>query len=390
MGRWGSRARQSAPLAVWSLAVAIAALAGAEFVLRAAGSGNTAPDARHQPPWMDDDTYALWRDWAEDLDVPLEDVAGIGWQHDPELRMSLKPNLSFAARNIFLDSALGDEAMWRLETNRFGYRSHDYDPARPPGALRVVTLGDSNTMGWMLDEEDCYPRRLEQHLAERLARPIELVNLGVAGFTSFGVRRVFEREVPALDPDAIVVSVGANDPQSVAWTDAEFAAGAPAGRVNAFRQWLGSLRLTRLLHDVAGPSAQMTRVRVGPADYAANLRAVLDAAKELGVPVVFARVCCCPNPYQRVLETTLARYRVPLVDTDRELRRAYGNGSGLPPEFAERANRVAGWYAPDALRSDPALHFYFLDKCHLNPLGADIVGKALAERLAVPLERAGN
>jgi acyl-CoA thioesterase-1 len=78
-------------------------------------------------------------------------------------------------------------------------------PARP----RIVFLGDSLTAGLGLDQDDAYPRLLQQRLdAERLA--YEVVNAGVSGDTSAGG---LSRLDWALDGDVrvLIVALGGND-----------------------------------------------------------------------------------------------------------------------------------------------------------------------------------
>lgn len=83
---------------------------------------------------------------------------------------------------------------------------------RDPGVLRIVTLGDSGTFGWAVKDEECYPRRLETILNERMApRRVEVINGGVPGFTSLQGVRWFEHHLAAYKPNIITIAFGGND-----------------------------------------------------------------------------------------------------------------------------------------------------------------------------------
>lgn len=78
--------------------------------------------------------------------------------------------------------------------------------------LRLVVLGDSTAAGIGVDEAaDAYPTLLATRLAEATGRTVELTALGIAGAR---VADVADEQAPAaarLDPDVVVVAIGAND-----------------------------------------------------------------------------------------------------------------------------------------------------------------------------------
>ncbi len=78
----------------------------------------------------------------------------------------------------------------------------------PGSALRMVWLGDSTAAGvGASDPDGSLPRRV----AAGLGRPVELVVLARSGAR---IDEVLEEQLPrvaALDPDVLIVSVGAND-----------------------------------------------------------------------------------------------------------------------------------------------------------------------------------
>ena len=360
--------------------MALCILALAEIGLRCAGVEPLAGGAGI-PPWMDEETHDLWRRWTERQGVRLADVTDLsGWRWDPELRWALEPDLALQARNIFLDPSLGDAATWRLTTNDRGFRTPRHDRVEPPDRVRVVVLGDSNSMGWCLNDEATYPRRLETKLGDRLGREVEVINLGVGGYTSFSARILLEREALPLSPDALVLAVGANDPQRMTTDDARYARRF-SGFAGRLRRDLGRLRLVALVRGWLG-GAPVDRVpRVSPEAWSDNLTALLARARERGLPVVFLRVCCCTEEYERRLQEAAARYAMPVLDARAACERTLAD-PGMQQRHARRLAEIAHWYGEAERRADPSLRYLFRDGCHLNPLGAELVAGALAERLA--------
>lgn len=83
------------------------------------------------------------------------------------------------------------------------------DPADPP--LRFVVLGDSTAAGLGADSsEDAYPSLLAERLADEGYR-VEMTSVGISGAR---VADLVSEQVPralAMDPDLVLVGIGAND-----------------------------------------------------------------------------------------------------------------------------------------------------------------------------------
>jgi lysophospholipase L1-like esterase len=122
------------------------------------------------------------------------------WACDPILGFKLKPDLVVQGKPL----------------NRAGFRSREFEPAQP-GRFRVLTLGDSCTYGILFAEQfwhipEPYPQRLERIAAERLGTGrLEVLNAGVAGYTSFHGVMLLRTKLRGLDPDLITVRYGWND-----------------------------------------------------------------------------------------------------------------------------------------------------------------------------------
>jgi lysophospholipase L1-like esterase len=95
-----------------------------------------------------------------------------------------------------------------------GYRANHFFMPKPKGTLRVFIIGDSVAFGQIHDFADSEPFSpgvvLQRLLTQRLARTVEVINLGFPGATS-DFARVRAQEALAFSPDAVVVHVGVND-----------------------------------------------------------------------------------------------------------------------------------------------------------------------------------
>lgn len=92
-------------------------------------------------------------------------------------------------------------------TNSLGFRDEPRSMDKPPGVLRIVCLGGSNTYGAAVSDHETWPAQLQQVLRERVRRPLEVWNCGVAGYMNR------QKVIVALDlldeatPDLILVQV---------------------------------------------------------------------------------------------------------------------------------------------------------------------------------------
>lgn len=112
---------------------------------------------------------------------------------------------------------------------------------RGPGAVRILTLGDSFTFGVGAEQEESYPARLEAALA---AAGIEarVQNAGVPGFGVPDAAAWFEAHGARLEPDVVVLGVFVgNDLQDAAGTGVEVVDGllvAHGERPRSLSRWL--------------------------------------------------------------------------------------------------------------------------------------------------------
>jgi len=74
----------------------------------------------------------------------------------------------------------------------------------------IVAVGDSLTAGLGVSEEKAYPARLSRKL-QTAGFSYRVINAGVSGETSSGVRSRIEWVIASLKPDIVILVTGAND-----------------------------------------------------------------------------------------------------------------------------------------------------------------------------------
>lgn len=74
----------------------------------------------------------------------------------------------------------------------------------------IVALGDSLTAGFGVPEDEAYPARLARKL-EADGYRFEVINAGISGETSSGVRARIQWVLSSLKPDIVILETGAND-----------------------------------------------------------------------------------------------------------------------------------------------------------------------------------
>ncbi len=115
----------------------------------------------------------------------------------------IRPNARFRHTSV--------DGSWEFVTNGRGFRNlEDFPYSKPPGVLRVLTLGDSHTQGYEVRQQHTYSAVLERYL-EQDGRQAEVINTGVSGFSTAEALVLLEHEGLRYQPDAVVLGFSAND-----------------------------------------------------------------------------------------------------------------------------------------------------------------------------------
>jgi lysophospholipase L1-like esterase len=98
-----------------------------------------------------------------------------------------------------------------IRTNNKGIRSdREFAYVKPFGKKRIVVLGDSFTMGYGVNNEDLYVTILSRKLMKE-GYDVEVINLGVSGFSNAEELITLENEGIKYEPDLVILAFYQND-----------------------------------------------------------------------------------------------------------------------------------------------------------------------------------
>lgn len=304
------------------------------------------------------------------------------------LEYKLKPNLRVDAVNPFNDIEVQNGVTFRFETNSDGFRTKELEP-KARGASRIVTLGDSSTFGWGVNEAYTYQQLLEDRLAD-LGGNVEVLNLGISGHTSRHGRAVFDRYARDLEPDLLIISFGANDARDVL-ESAAVVLGRDEGWLGAVREVLKRFEAFRLMRRIllaawdpvaasrARAEAEGGRralVKSVPLDaYKANLHYLIEQGQSIGAEAVLLSVCAHPR-WAQAMHEVADEADVPLVDALNLFREHLDDlrEYRLYPAEVRYAESI---YGRAAMRANWRL-YVTTDGCHPGLAGHSLIADALA------------
>lgn len=266
------------------------------------------------------------------------------------------------------------ELLWRpvdeWPYNRQRMKGPVAEMPKPAGIVRIMSFGDSNTDG---PNENTWSERLQGLLNARYAEhEYEVINAGVAGYSSHQGLLRFHRTVDDFQPDLIFVSYGWNDAApSVNGSDKEYRQ--PAAWIASIERFLIKFPSVRAIKTLQVPSKEERPSeldfppRVSLEDYRANLQSFLELARASSVvPVFLTR----PHIYERerARRATNMRGRVPDYN-DTLLQFASDTGAPMID-----VRRHFGAEARD-------LSELFIDDCHFSSDGSQDMAEFLLRRL---------
>lgn len=86
------------------------------------------------------------------------------------------------------------------------------DSEAAPDAITILAVGDSHAYGAPLPREDAFPAQLEALLSREFPeREFRVFNRGIPGVNSAFVANRLEQQIMLLDPELVIVWVGANN-----------------------------------------------------------------------------------------------------------------------------------------------------------------------------------
>ena len=376
-------------LAIGSLALfaSCAELAARGFDLRPASGAALA-----NPPWLGD-RWLLREDYRDEF-------ANAGqlaryydlYEWDRFTFYRLRPRAHLELVDVFAPPAARERTRWHVATNSRGFRTPEFEMQPAPGAIRVVVLGDSSTFGWGVEESETFPAQLRTALAARLGRPldqVEVIGLGVPGYSTFQGLVLLQRLGLALHPDLLVWSYLSNDGAATGEDDEA----TYARRLGPTGALLEALHASRAFEALEAWIA-VARARIRPpappdphdpaqrnvANYRiarAHMLAAIEAARGAGIPIALLGQCIRGAPAQ-VMADVARETGVPHLDATGLLDAAVP-AIAEEERFATDRDRIAARYGADELASHPRWLAFLPDRCHPNPLGHRLVAEAFAD-----------
>ena len=212
--------------------------------------------------------------------------------------------------SIFREVERGGQRIYQVDhPQAYGERRVAFPVEKPPGRLRVFSLGGSASAGWPHPKREIYSAYLERALRAALpGQDLEVLNVGAHGFASYRIRRVFE-DVLAFEPDLMILYSGNNE----FFEARSYSAPSPLARLASRSRLASSLRgwmepidsvsgrgrtraatrdflvsmLDRRPHPLRSDPDQFEQVIE---HYAFSIEAMLRAADEAGVPTLLLTV----------------------------------------------------------------------------------------------------
>lgn len=115
----------------------------------------------------------------------------------------IRPNAEFWHTSV--------DGSWKFVTNSRGFRNtEEFSYAKPADTFRVLSLGDSQTQGYEVRQDQTFSAVLERFLTHRKIAA-EVINTGVSGFSNAEALVFLENEGVRFNPDAVVLAFYAND-----------------------------------------------------------------------------------------------------------------------------------------------------------------------------------
>jgi len=330
-------------------------------------------------------------------------------EFDPYLFWRFKPDQTLRARGVYKEP---------VRINSMGFRGREFEEDKPEGTLRVACIGDSTTFGWSVGEGESYPPQLEQMLSRACDKRIEVLNLGVTGYTSLQGRELMKREVKDWKPDAVVFAFGPNDRLPAMRSDLEHLEDRTwdIGPVTVFLHRFQVYKLMKAGVVYLGNLAQGLRLeprtyiprlkrKVSQEEFANNVRQVKDMCDRIGAGLVLVHVdypslppdhpgreverlagehgAEMPRGWERwdgrkLVESLSRQLHVPALD----LRTLFSEKLSLiekgmlDPERAQKIEQRM----PELIEAEP-WRYLMVDNGHPSPWGHEMIARRLARKI---------
>ena len=290
----------------------------------------------------------------------------------------------------------------RLSINRWGFRGPDIPRAKPPGTIRIASIGYSTKFGMEASDDDSvWVQHLIRSLNDNLAgtdrdgsanvggdRRYDAVNGAVPGYTlAVSIEQLTDR-IASFEPDIVVVNqvttdIAAHSRRQFGRPAQTQAASSPVGRffhqnsmlLNLVRQNTAAFRSKRIPQRLRGLLDDR-----GVADYAKRLADLVDLCRQRGWKIIF---CTCPRSFGDDTAST-DQYKLAataLANNPALSLRALNNAFDRYNDAIRNVADLQGVPLVDLDRQVPRRPDYFVDAVHLNDAGHRLVGELVTEAI---------
>jgi len=129
-----------------------------------------------------------------------------GWVKRPIYRKSSNPYLRY---ELIPNAKSGN-----ISVNSDGFRGPEYSLTKPVNTFRIIMLGDSETLSFMLAQSDALAAQLESLLNKKSGLMCyEVLNFGVEGYNIFQELEMLKTKGLKYNPDLIILNYVLNDPE---------------------------------------------------------------------------------------------------------------------------------------------------------------------------------
>jgi len=278
----------------------------------------------------------------------------------------------------------GREWNTNFSVNSFGFRGKEFNPIKPAGVVRILSLGDSCTFGTgRLEDQDTYPELLEKSLNKRFGAGVfEVINVGMPGYTVYqGFILAKQRNLVALRPDLVIICYGWNDHERFARAD----------RFSSYQALVKNFLLKYfafykyLYYSYRGGSMRpeldlpKRALRVNPHEYEYYLSRLISLFQDNNIKVIVMTAPWEPRLMKETVgwlrESTLESFflHLPYVDLTKKV-------------CLKKKARLVDLYALFEFKKTNDPSKYFIDPFHYNQAGSAYIASKLNDTVAVMLE----
>ncbi|MCD4784020.1 MAG: SGNH/GDSL hydrolase family protein [Candidatus Eremiobacteraeota bacterium] len=250
-----------------------------------------------------------------------------------------------------------------------GLLDWEYTRFKEPDAYRILVYGDSQTMAtpWVGDINLTFPKLLQEKLRKAFpGKKIEVINMGVSGYSSVQGLLFFKNIGLLYNPDCVIVGLGFHDAGQSSAPDKDITSDNPwvkKLRTLLYRSQIYLLIRKKILRrrvvfrDVLKNNRPIYR-RVSKEDYRENLKTFKDIGKKNNLLIVFMTVpqvgfnATAHADYVNVMRKAAEDFKVIIIDTAKSM-------SGFPLKKQEE--------------------YFVKDKVHFNYQGNEFMAEQIYE-----------